>query len=126
MASESSAKAGSKAFRGNGVSPSAPALADSRNDERDDGRSGVVGREVLARGSSDAIITVGGYHRLGKRVRGSSLPSPRQWRLGACFEVTQEPCIGVFASNFLRKNTPPSPEHPPLEVACLRRSKSPK
>jgi hypothetical protein len=49
MASESSAKAGSKALRGNGASPCVLSLADSRKDERDDGRRGVVGRDVRVR-----------------------------------------------------------------------------
>lgn len=49
IASESSAKAGSNAFRGNGASPIALSRADSRSDERDDGRSGVVGRDVRLR-----------------------------------------------------------------------------
>lgn len=49
MASDSSAKAGSKVLRGKGASPWTLSRADSRNDERDDGRSGVVGREVRVR-----------------------------------------------------------------------------
>jgi len=48
MASESSPKAGSKTSRGNGASL-VLALADSRKDDLDDGRSGVVGREVRDR-----------------------------------------------------------------------------
>lgn len=44
MASESSAKAGSKVFRGNGSPPCTLSLADSRKDDRDERRSGVVGR----------------------------------------------------------------------------------
>ena len=44
MASESSANAGSNVFRGNEFSASRAPRAESRNDERDDGRSGVVGR----------------------------------------------------------------------------------
>lgn len=43
IASDSSAKAGSKALRGNAASASAP-RAESRKDDREDGRSGVVGR----------------------------------------------------------------------------------
>lgn len=49
MASDSSAKAGSKALRGNDGPPLVLALADSRKEERDEGRSGVVGRETLVR-----------------------------------------------------------------------------
>lgn len=49
MASDSSAKAGSKALRGNNGPPPVLALADSRKEERDEGRSGVVGREALVR-----------------------------------------------------------------------------
>lgn len=45
MESDNSAKAGSKAFKGNGaLSPCTLDLADSRNEEREDGRRGVVGR----------------------------------------------------------------------------------
>ncbi len=46
MASDSSAKAGSNVLRGNGVSPSPAERAESRKDDRDEGRSGVVGRDV--------------------------------------------------------------------------------
>lgn len=51
MASDSSAKAGSNALRGkdSGLPPVVLARADSRNDEREEGRSGVVGREVRVR-----------------------------------------------------------------------------
>lgn len=49
MASDSSAKAGSNAFSGNGASCSPAPRADSRKDDRDEGRSGVVGREVRER-----------------------------------------------------------------------------
>lgn len=49
MASDSSAKAGSKALRGNEGPLLAIALADSRKEERDEGRRGVVGRETLVR-----------------------------------------------------------------------------
>lgn len=49
MASESSAKAGSNVFRGKVASPSPALRAESRNDDREDGRSGVVGREVRVR-----------------------------------------------------------------------------
>lgn len=49
MASDSSAKAGSKTLSGRGSDgPPAPPLAraaDSRKDDREEGRSGVVGRE---------------------------------------------------------------------------------
>lgn len=50
MASESSANAGSNVARGN-ASAFGPvlALADSRKEEREDGRNGVVGRDVLER-----------------------------------------------------------------------------
>lgn len=46
MASESSLNWGSKLLRGNGAS--ALALAESRKEEREDGRKGVVGRDALA------------------------------------------------------------------------------
>lgn len=49
MPSESSAKAGSNALRGNGASPSPASRAESRKDDRDDGLRGVVGREDLFR-----------------------------------------------------------------------------
>lgn len=49
MASESSPKAGSNAFRGKLSSPSPALRAESRNEDREDGRSGVVGREVRVR-----------------------------------------------------------------------------
>lgn len=49
MASDSSAKAGSKALRGKAPSPAEPRLAESRRDEREEGRRGVVGREALVR-----------------------------------------------------------------------------
>lgn len=49
MASESSANAGSKVFSGNGASPTTLSRADSLKDDRDDGRSGVVGRDVRVR-----------------------------------------------------------------------------
>lgn len=45
-ASDSSAKAGSNVFRGNGSPPPTVRCAESRKDERDEGRSGVVGRET--------------------------------------------------------------------------------
>lgn len=49
MESESSAKAGSNALRGNAASlPPAP-RAESRKEERDEGRNGVVGRDVRVR-----------------------------------------------------------------------------
>lgn len=45
-ASESSAKAGSNVFSGNeAASPCTLLRAESRNEERDEGRRGVVGRE---------------------------------------------------------------------------------
>lgn len=44
-ASESSANAGSKVFRGKGSLPSTLRWADSRNEEREEGRRGVVGRD---------------------------------------------------------------------------------
>lgn len=58
--SESSAKAGSNVLSGNAASlPPAP-RAESRNDEREDGRSGVVGRGVRVReadrGSSEDML----------------------------------------------------------------------
>lgn len=47
MASASSPKCGSKALSGKGAS--LLALAESRKDDREDGRSGVVGREARFR-----------------------------------------------------------------------------
>jgi hypothetical protein len=49
IASDNSAKAGSKVFKGNAAPPRVLALAVSRKDERDDGRIGVVGRDVRVR-----------------------------------------------------------------------------
>lgn len=45
-ASDSSPKAGSNSFKGNEPSPSPALRAESRKEDRDDGRSGVVGREL--------------------------------------------------------------------------------
>lgn len=68
MASESSANASSNALRGNGASPFPAFLAEPRNDERDEGRKGVVGRGVRERaperlafesGSSKGMVWVG-------------------------------------------------------------------
>jgi hypothetical protein len=44
--SASSANAGSKVFNGKGASCCALDLADSRNDDREEGRRGVVGRDA--------------------------------------------------------------------------------
>lgn len=49
MESDSSAKAGSNAFRGKSPSPPLAPRAESRKEERDEGRNGVVGREVCVR-----------------------------------------------------------------------------
>ena len=49
MASDSSAKAGSKVLRGNDAPPDTLSRAESRKEDRDDGRSGVVGRDVRDR-----------------------------------------------------------------------------
>ncbi|KAK8922341.1 hypothetical protein VCV18_006395 [Metarhizium anisopliae] len=49
IASESSAKAGSKAFSGNSAPPPRTLRAESRKEDREDGRSGVVGLELRAR-----------------------------------------------------------------------------
>lgn len=49
MASDSSANAGSKVLSGNGAPPVTLSRADSRNEDREDGRSGVVGRDVRVR-----------------------------------------------------------------------------
>jgi hypothetical protein len=49
MESDNSAKAGSKALRGNEGPPVVLALAESRKEERDEGLRGVVGREALVR-----------------------------------------------------------------------------
>lgn len=46
IASDNSANAGSNVLRGNGASPPPALRAESRKDERDDGRRGVVGRDV--------------------------------------------------------------------------------
>lgn len=46
MESESSAKAGSKLSRGNAEPPPVLDLPDSRKEEREAGRKGVVGRET--------------------------------------------------------------------------------
>lgn len=46
MESDSSANAGSNVLSGKGASCPVLALAESRNEERDEGRSGVVGRGV--------------------------------------------------------------------------------
>jgi hypothetical protein len=48
-ASESSAKAGSNVLSGNDASPLTLFRAESRNEDRDEGRSGVVGRDVRVR-----------------------------------------------------------------------------
>jgi hypothetical protein len=67
IASESSANAGSNVLSGKWASPSPPArAADSRNEERDEGRRGVVGRDVRDRdvdrlrgsGPSDMVVVV--------------------------------------------------------------------
>jgi hypothetical protein len=44
--SESSAKEGSNASRGNSEAPLKDALPDSRSEDREEGRRGVVGREI--------------------------------------------------------------------------------
>lgn len=49
MESDSSAKAGSKASRGALAYPLVLFLAESRSDEREEGRRGVVGREAGCR-----------------------------------------------------------------------------
>jgi hypothetical protein len=71
MASDSSAKAGSNVLSGNEAeSPCTLLRAESRNDERDDGRRGVVGRdrevdrvrrcELGGCGSSEGIVASAG------------------------------------------------------------------
>lgn len=49
MASDSSAKAGSNVLSGKDASPLTLFRAESRNEDRDEGRSGVVGRDVRVR-----------------------------------------------------------------------------
>lgn len=49
MASDSSAKAGSKVLSGNDASPETLFRAESLKEDRDEGRRGVVGREVRDR-----------------------------------------------------------------------------
>jgi hypothetical protein len=49
MASDNSAKAGSNALTGNDALPVTLSLAESRKDDREEGRSGVVGREFRVR-----------------------------------------------------------------------------
>lgn len=49
MASESSANAGSNLLRGNAFSALFAEWSDPRSDDRDEGRSGVVGRDVHER-----------------------------------------------------------------------------
>jgi len=49
IASDSSAKAGSNALSGNDASPLTLSRAESRNEDRDEGRSGVVGRDERVR-----------------------------------------------------------------------------
>jgi len=59
MASESSANAGSNVFNGKGASPETLSRADSLNEEREDGRSGVVGRGVRGRDVERARLALG-------------------------------------------------------------------
>ena len=81
MASESSANAGSNALRGNGASASPALRAESRKDDRDEGRSGVVGRDVRERelerlppdswNSVDIVVVARSFGRGGAVVKGS-------------------------------------------------------
>ena len=68
MASDSSAKAGSKVLRGNWASPETLSRADSLNEERDDGRSGVVGRGVLLRDVDRARFALESRFELGMAI----------------------------------------------------------
>lgn len=59
MASESSAKAGSNAFNGKGESWSPAPRAESRNEDRDEGLRGVVGRDVRERELERLWVSMG-------------------------------------------------------------------
>jgi hypothetical protein len=65
MASESSANAGSNVLSGNGASPETLSRAESRKDDRDEGRSGVVGREVRVRDVDRARFVLESRFELG-------------------------------------------------------------
>ena len=52
-------------FRGNGASPETLSRADSLNEERDDGRSGVVGRDVRVRDVERARLVLESRFELG-------------------------------------------------------------
>lgn len=56
MASDSSAKAGSNVLRGNGASPETLSRADSRKEDLEEGRKGVVGRDVRDRDVDLALL----------------------------------------------------------------------
>jgi hypothetical protein len=73
IASDSSANAGSKVLRGNEASPETLSRADSRNEERDDGRSGVVGREVRVRDVERARLALESRFELGIAAGGSCI-----------------------------------------------------
>lgn len=96
MASDSSAKAGSKVLRGNGASPETLLRAESRNEERDDGRSGVVGLDVRVLDVDRARLVLESRFELGmvfgnraavskdfSRVRGR-LSLSWNWRVPGC------------------------------------------
>lgn len=65
MASDNSANAGSNVLRGKGASPETLSRADSLNEERDDGRSGVVGRGVRVRDVERARLALESRFELG-------------------------------------------------------------
>ncbi len=75
MASERSANAGSNVFRGKVASPETLFLAASRKDDREDGRSGVVGRDVRVRDVERARFVL------------ESRPSPPIFDLSYCKAV---------------------------------------
>ena len=84
MASENSANAGSKVASGNGASPVVLSRADSRNEERDEGRRGVVGRELRVREVERARLPLGARFGLGM-VGGSGKVPVCQGRSGDLF-----------------------------------------
>ena len=59
MASDSSANAGSNAFNGNGASWSPAPRAESRKEDRDEGRRGVVGLDVRERELERLLVSIG-------------------------------------------------------------------
>lgn len=107
--SESSAKAGSNAFSGKDASFSAAPRADWRNEERDEGRSGVVGRDVrereserwrlALRGSADMIVAVDCRRRARALATELSWCSRRgSWEAGESLEVPLVCCLMLHAT----------------------------